>query len=121
MRRVAERGGAWRERKRRLGSHPSLTRRIGSRILRFWERMRRLAARGGSGGNGCAGSVCLAARLGPARPPRLLGYADAVGRRTSNSVRPGREATAIRPPWLSTIAFTIARPRPVVPTSPERA
>ncbi len=119
MRRVAERGGAWRERKRRLGSHPSLTRRIGSRILRFWERMRRLAARGGPDGNGCAGSVSrLASSPGP------LGYdavAVAVGRRTSNSVRPGREATAIRPPWLSTIAFTIARPRPVVPTSPERA
>ena len=119
MRRVAERGGPGWERMRHLGSISSPTRGIGSHLRRIWERMRRLAARGGPDGNGCAGSVSrLASSPGP------LGYdavAVAVGRRTSNSVRPGREATAIRPPWLSTIAFTIARPRPVVPTSPERA
>lgn len=77
---------------------------------------------------GCPGLVpgpCSqrAAALQPACPrPRApaggrdqSAEAGLIGMRTVNVVAPGSLSTVIWPPWPSTIAFTIARPRPVPP------
>ena len=49
---------------------------------------------------------------------RVAGYADggAAGRRTANSVRPGRDVTSTVPPWASTIDWTMDKPNPLVPS-----